>query len=101
MHTVIKDECIGCELCIASCPVNCIEMTTVEHSNVDETITTTILEYKKNQVGHRIYSRLARLEKNAIKKQISIDTPQARKAANQAAILRVQAKKLLQKCRIK
>jgi electron transport complex protein RnfB len=26
MHTVIADECTGCELCIAPCPVDCIAM---------------------------------------------------------------------------
>ena len=24
MHTVITDECTGCELCIPPCPLNCI-----------------------------------------------------------------------------
>jgi electron transport complex protein RnfB len=26
MHTVIAEDCTGCELCIAPCPVDCIEM---------------------------------------------------------------------------
>jgi electron transport complex protein RnfB len=26
MHTVITDACTGCDLCVAPCPVDCIEM---------------------------------------------------------------------------
>jgi electron transport complex protein RnfB len=26
MHTVIADECTGCELCLEPCPVDCIDM---------------------------------------------------------------------------
>jgi electron transport complex protein RnfB len=26
MHTVLSEECTGCELCIAPCPVDCIVM---------------------------------------------------------------------------
>jgi electron transport complex protein RnfB len=26
MHTVISDECTGCELCVAPCPTDCIDM---------------------------------------------------------------------------
>ena len=26
MHTVINNECTGCELCIEPCPVDCIDM---------------------------------------------------------------------------
>jgi electron transport complex protein RnfB len=26
MHTVIEDECTGCELCLAPCPVDCIAL---------------------------------------------------------------------------
>lgn len=29
MHTVIEDECTGCELCVAACPVDCIHMENV------------------------------------------------------------------------
>jgi len=26
MHTIVTDECTGCELCIAPCPVDCITL---------------------------------------------------------------------------
>jgi electron transport complex protein RnfB len=26
MHTVIAEECTGCDLCLPPCPVDCIEM---------------------------------------------------------------------------
>jgi Na+-translocating ferredoxin:NAD+ oxidoreductase RNF subunit RnfB len=26
MHTVIADECTGCDLCIEPCPVDCIDL---------------------------------------------------------------------------
>jgi electron transport complex protein RnfB len=26
MHTVIEQQCTGCELCLPPCPVDCIEM---------------------------------------------------------------------------
>jgi electron transport complex protein RnfB len=26
MHTVIKPECTGCELCVSPCPVDCIDL---------------------------------------------------------------------------
>ena len=30
MHTVIQQDCTGCELCIAPCPMDCISMLSVE-----------------------------------------------------------------------
>ena len=30
MHTVIADECTGCDLCVEPCPVDCIDMLAVE-----------------------------------------------------------------------
>ena len=26
MHTVIAEECTGCDLCVPPCPVDCIDM---------------------------------------------------------------------------
>lgn len=28
MHTVVSDECTGCELCVSPCPVDCIDIIT-------------------------------------------------------------------------
>ncbi|HCL39542.1 MAG TPA: electron transport complex subunit RsxB, partial [Marinobacter hydrocarbonoclasticus] len=30
MHTVIESECTGCDLCVEPCPVDCIDMITIE-----------------------------------------------------------------------
>jgi electron transport complex protein RnfB len=30
MHTIITDECTGCELCVAPCPTDCIDMLPIE-----------------------------------------------------------------------
>ena len=32
MHTVIIDECTGCDLCVAPCPVDCIDMVPVQET---------------------------------------------------------------------
>ena len=29
MHTVIEDECTGCDLCVEPCPVDCIDLVPV------------------------------------------------------------------------
>jgi electron transport complex protein RnfB len=33
MHTVIVDECTGCDLCVEPCPVDCIDMVPVTDIN--------------------------------------------------------------------
>jgi len=30
MHTVITQECTGCDLCVEPCPVDCIDMLPIE-----------------------------------------------------------------------
>lgn len=34
MHTVIADQCTGCELCLPACPVDCIALVTPEPARV-------------------------------------------------------------------
>jgi electron transport complex protein RnfB len=36
MHTVIVDDCTGCELCVAACPVDCIELLPMPLQQIDE-----------------------------------------------------------------
>jgi len=32
MHTVLIDECTGCDLCVEPCPVDCIDMLPVKET---------------------------------------------------------------------
>ena len=36
MHTVIADECTGCELCVPPCPVDCIRIEERKETPTDE-----------------------------------------------------------------
>ena len=35
MHTVIADECTGCDLCLPPCPVDCIDMVEIPASTAN------------------------------------------------------------------
>ena len=37
MHSVLASECTGCELCLEYCPVDCIEMTDMRLKSIGET----------------------------------------------------------------
>jgi electron transport complex protein RnfB len=32
MHTIIADECTGCELCLPPCPVDCIDLIPIKQT---------------------------------------------------------------------
>ena len=90
MHTIIRDECIGCELCIASCPVNCIIMSpTIKFDEAQR-------QHKILQAYNRFDFRELRLQQDSLKNTKQQETIQTRKAAIQAAFLRVQGKKQIE-----
>jgi electron transport complex protein RnfB len=35
MHTVIADDCTGCELCVSACPVDCIVLEPMPLEQID------------------------------------------------------------------
>jgi Na+-translocating ferredoxin:NAD+ oxidoreductase subunit B len=37
MHTVIADDCTGCELCVPACPVDCIVLLPMPEPQIDTT----------------------------------------------------------------
>lgn len=86
MHTVIANECIGCQLCIPPCPVDCIELITQPATHTREV--------RKQHALERIATRKQRLAQ--IQQQSQKPTqPSLSEKKNyiEAALLRVQAKK--------
>ncbi len=93
MHTVIADECTGCELCIEPCPVDCIDMIQLDPSD-------DLLQLKSSLARKRFNARNARLasekeSKNSPQPLVmtKLEGEVSRKAAIEAAIARVRAKK--------
>jgi len=103
MHTIIIDECTGCEDCIEPCPVDCIQMLPFENQQWS-------LELKKQKSDHAEQRRLAqaarrerlkqerasRLQNKQAALKKTADGEDAKKAAIEAAIQRVAAKKAAQ-----
>lgn len=84
MHTVITDECIGCKLCVAPCPVDCIDMVNIPMPSAQE---------RRQQARHaraRIHARRLRLN-TATSHPAAI--PTSRKAEIINAVARVAKKK--------
>jgi len=104
MHTVIINECTGCQECIEPCPVDCIQMLAFKN----QAWTAELEKQKSDRAEQRRMARTARLErlkqsrtarlqrKQAALKKITTGED-AKKAAIEAAIKRVAAKKATQK----
>lgn len=88
MHTVLTNECTGCELCVAPCPVDCIDMVVIpEQADKKE-------HFKKRYQARQ--ARLQTLEKKSRQTPIH-KASEDKKAYIEAALLRVQSKKTLNK----
>ena len=86
MHSIISDECTGCELCVAPCPVDCIDLE-ILHQAQDH-------EEKKSRARDRFQARQDRLLNE---QKIKIEKRQPAALANKkdyvrAAIARAKAK---------
>ncbi|MNE10863.1 ferredoxin [compost metagenome] len=109
MHTIIIDECTGCDLCVAPCPVDCIEMRPLSPATVVPVVgglAFTLEEQqartaKRNHARRRFEQRNARLLRE---EQQKIAERQARQRTTQhveevtldpvqAALERVRAQK--------
>ncbi len=70
MHTVIAAECTGCELCIAPCPMDCIDLIAIESGKQDDSPQSTA-----DRARTRYRMRQQRLEReNAIHKKTVVQT---------------------------
>ena len=82
MHTVIKDECTGCDLCLEPCPVDCIDMRPIENNigiDIKGIKVKNLINKKKSNIAKSRYEfRLKRIkredEEKRIKSKISLLT---------------------------
>jgi len=103
MHTVITDECTGCQDCIEPCPVDCIQMLPFEN----QAWSSELKKQKKEHAEQRHLAQTARRERLKQERATRLQQKQAtlkeknngedaKKAAIEAAIRRVAAKKTTQ-----
>ena len=58
MHTVLSDECTGCELCVEPCPVDCIDIVVQPEAL-----------YDKDRARQRFHAKQVRLLRDEQDKQ--------------------------------
>jgi electron transport complex protein RnfB len=108
MHTVLIDECTGCDLCVAPCPVDCIEMHPLPPGTLPVIggLALSLEEHraraaKRDHARQRFEQRNARLQREEQQKQAEREA-RAKRAAQpevntldpvQAALERVRAQK--------
>jgi electron transport complex protein RnfB len=95
MHTIIVEECTGCELCIAPCPVDCITMAPAadpENDPAESDAMSHAAQFRGRYVAH-----VARLQRWELQREAELTARKARVDAGgdavNAAIARARAKK--------
>ena len=72
MHTVIADECTGCELCLDPCPVDCIRLITdSSHDAIHLTLLPEISSVRATRARERFTKRLKRRDRQKTTKKLS------------------------------
>ena len=85
MHTVITEECTGCELCIAPCPVDCIKMIPLDFED-DE-----ITKRKKSDLARKRYElKKQRMIRDKNKAKANRVTSEEKKQAIANAMARIK-----------
>jgi electron transport complex protein RnfB len=95
MHTIITELCTGCELCLPPCPVDCIAMVPAAAAEAvwDEGRADSArerYERRRMRLGRRQAERAVRAAARAGR---NLASPQAKRAAVQAALARARAKR--------
>jgi electron transport complex protein RnfB len=97
MHTVIVELCTGCDLCVPPCPVDCIAM--VPASGADASWTAARADAarsrylaRRTRLARRADLRAERLARRAAALR-DATTPEARRAAIDAALERARARR--------
>jgi electron transport complex protein RnfB len=92
MHTVMSDDCTGCELCVPACPVDCIVLEPMPLSQVDDPM-------HANEARTHFQRREARLMREHARREAELAARKAEVAATTtptnpvlAALARAKAK---------
>jgi electron transport complex protein RnfB len=100
MHTVIADECTGCNLCLPPCPVDCISLQPAPRA--EKLTDPEQARRKAEQHRRRFEARNERLQREHEEQQremlkrvqaLAGDDPEAKKATIRAAMERAKARK--------
>ena len=89
MHTIVEQDCIGCDLCISACPVDCIENVDSNTPHDETFIRQRFMKKQKRIATMSNYEKEIYAEHTF---QNSDNPLAAKKAAIQAALQRVKAK---------
>jgi electron transport complex protein RnfB len=94
MHTVLPNDCTGCDLCIAPCPVDCISMVAVEPAktwtNQDAILARTRFEKRQIRLSSQGPTSLRHAEQAPPSQDAA---PPDRQAAIAQALLRARARR--------
>ena len=96
MHTIIAADCTGCDLCVAPCPVDCIDMINVEPTRAWS-------QDDADQARARYERRITRLNKTPASLRSTelpplqaapiVNTTEDKRTAAQAALARARARR--------
>ena len=93
MHSIIPSECTGCDLCIPACPMDCIHPEPIQYSTYDSTRLAERFEQKNQRQAQQALKKRDQHQKNKLSGSARVATVNARQAAIQHALKRVQAKR--------
>ena len=93
MHSIIPSECTGCDLCIPACPMDCIHPEPRQYSAHDSTRLAERFEQKNQRQAHQALLKRDQHQKNKLSGPARVATINARQAAIQHALKRVQEKR--------
>lgn len=96
MHAILSHECTGCGLCVAPCPVDCIEMVNLPEATYDKDLARKRFHGKQRRILREEHGKqqLYREKKQlAIKSNDYLQDIKAKQDYIQQALLRVKAKK--------
>jgi electron transport complex protein RnfB len=88
MHTVIENQCTGCELCIPACPVDCISLVNV-HPEPAPTGWAAWPQSKANDARQRHTFTLARRQKTKAEHDLALQAKAEHKLANLAELTKI------------